>query len=216
MSLAGGNEISPTGGTSDERDNTEAEVGNVEDVASHGPSKENEVGPDREKRTATENPIDRAPEAYKRGENGKKPALLNKMETEWHRSFNGKASLGHVMEQRMIETLEKTLPSTVTIHMDPSKSSSSYVFQTLGRKDETERSRNTYRNQYTNSRLLSPITKGKREYYLEFFECLEDEHGHTPEGNITVPHVKIPIDDMINIAEDENVAENWGWWGYNE
>ena len=98
----------------------------------------------------------------------------------------------------------------------PPKSSPSYVFQTLGRKDETEGTRNTYRNQYTNSRLLSPITKGKREYYLEFFEDLEYEHGHTPEGNITVPHVEIPDDNMINIAEDENVAESWGWWGYDE
>ena len=90
------------------------------------------------------------------------------------------------------------------------------MFQTLGRKDETERSRNTYRNHYTNSEWLSPIRKGKQEYYLEFFESLEDEHGHTPEGIIKVPHVKTADNDEINIAEDEDVTEDWGWWGYNE
>jgi len=159
------------------------------------------------------------------------------METEWHRSFNGKTSLGYVMEQRMIETLEKTLPSTVTIHMDPyeedndkyyqkhevpkpnpkfpPKSSSSYVFQTLGRKDKTERGRNTYRNHYTNSGWLSPIRRGRQEYYLEHFESLKDEYGYAPEGIIKVPHTRTFNNDAVEIAEDDAVAEAWGWEDIN-
>ena len=116
------------------------------------------------------------------------------------------------MENRIIKTLKQTLPPTVTIHMDPyeedngeyyckheiakpnprfpPKASSSYIFQTLGRKDETSRGRNTYRNHYTPSKWLSPIRRGKREYYLEGHESLKREYGHAPERDITVPHTK--------------------------
>ena len=162
-----------------------------------------------------------------------------RMETQWHRSFIGKESLGQIMEQRLIKTLERTLPPRVTIHMDPyedddddeyyrkhdtqkpnpkfpPKSSPSYVFQTLGRKDETEGTRNTYRNQYTNSRFLSPITRGKREYYLELFEDLEYNYGEYPEGNITVPYVRKTMEEIINATDDAPVEENWGRWGYDE
>jgi hypothetical protein len=162
-----------------------------------------------------------------------------RMETQWHRSFIGKKSLGQIMEQRLIKTLERTLPHTVAIHMDPyeddddeeyykkywtqkpnpkfpPKSDPSYVFQTLGRKDETEGTRNTYRNQYTNSRFLSPITRGKREYYLELFEDLEYDYGDYPVGDISVPHVRKTMEEIINATNDVHVEENWGWWGYDE
>jgi hypothetical protein len=162
-----------------------------------------------------------------------------RMETQWHKSFIGKESLGQIMEQRLIETLERTLPPKVTVHMDPyedddddeyyrkhetqkpnpkfpPKSNPSYVFQTLGRKDETEGTRNTYRNQYTNSRFLSPITRGKREYYLELFEDLEYDYGDYPEGNITVPYVRKTMEEIINAADDVPDDKDWEQWTIND
>ena len=153
------------------------------------------------------------------------------MATEWHRSFTGTGSLGHIMEQRVIKILKATLPPTITVHMDPydkedeayyykhevpkpnpefpPKSNQSYIFQTLGRESKTE-SRNTYRDHYTQSRWLSPLRRGPREYYLDGHESLEEKYGHAPERNIKVPHTPPAENQTDGINNDS------AWDGTNE
>ena len=150
------------------------------------------------------------------------------MATEWHRSFRGETSLGYIMERRMIGVLEKTLPTTIKINISPyednndayyrkygvpkpnpgfpPKSSPSYIFQTLGRKDKTNKGRrNTYRDHYPNSRWLSPTRCGPREYYLEGYESLEERYGWSPPGDIRVPNMRSTDEYITTEIANDNV-----------